>query len=343
MNHRIHQLQKCIRQKNLGALLISSKVNVYYLCGFKGTSGTLLVTPKKAVLITDARYFVTAKTLKLAYYDYKEGLKKLLSRYKTIGFESEHITVGRLKKLKKVVPGVKWQAISGMVEELRIVKEISEIRIIRRAAFIACKILNEFKKKIKVGKSEDELEWELLVLTRKYGAEGFSFPPIITFGGQRADIHHQKGEAKLKKGEPVLIDFGITYQGYITDMTRVFYLSKPTKLEQKIYSIVLEANQKAIESIRVGKKLSDVDKTARRVIEEAGYGEYFSHSTGHGTGIEVHEAPHVSVKSKDVVKPGMVFTIEPGIYIEGKGGVRIEDMVYVTKSGQIEVLTVFPK
>lgn len=339
MKTRVRKLQKLLKDKKLGTLLVSDRNNVRYLCGFVGTNGKLLVTPAKHVLITDARYFETARKAGVSYYDQSKGIKKLIGRYKVIGFEAENFTVSRLQKYKKVVPGVKFKPTTGLVESLRIIKDESEIKIIRKAVKIACKSLDELKKKLKPGMTEDDIEWELVKIVRKNGTDGFSFPPIITFGKDTADIHHQKGDRKLKKGDMILIDFGIVYHGYITDMTRVFFQRKPTPFEQKIYTTVLEANHAAIKAIKVGMKFSDLDKVARKVIEKAGFGKYFTHSTGHGTGLEVHEAPHVSSKSKERVQSGMVFTIEPGIYVPGKGGVRIEDMVYIKPNGKVEVLT----
>lgn len=351
MNPRLQKLQTLLKGKKLPALLVTNSFNVRYLTGFVGTNGSLLVTPKKHVLITDARYFITAEKAGVPYYDQTKGFKKLMGKLAKVGFEVGDTTVAKLKTYKNAVPGLKWQATSGLVESLRIVKGEQEIKLIKKAVDIACKSLDELQSYLKPGVSEDELEWELLKLARKHGADGFSFPPIITFGKDTADIHHQKGPNKLKKGEMVLIDSGILHQGYITDMTRVFFWDDKKKIyskyeyklcskfEQKIYTTVLTANQKAIESIRVGMKFSELDQVARNVIEAAGYGDYFAHSTGHGTGLEVHEAPWVSAKSNETIKPGMVFTIEPGIYVPGKGGVRIEDMVYVNQKGEVEVLT----
>ncbi len=272
-----------------------------------------------------------------------------MGKLKTVGFEEADMTVAKLRAYKKALPGIQWKAVSGMVEELRIIKDASEIKLIKKAVKIACESLNQLEKKLKPGLTEDSIEWELLKIARSLGADGFSFPPIITFGKDTADIHHQKGPNKLKKGEIVLIDSGIIYQGYITDMTRVFFLNKDllsraeSRDEQKIYSTVLEANLAAIAAVKVGVTFSDIDQAARQVIEKAGYGDYFTHSTGHGTGLEVHEAPTVSTRSKTKVQKGMVFTIEPGIYIEGKGGVRIEDMVYVNEKGGVELLTNYKK
>jgi Xaa-Pro aminopeptidase len=339
MKTRIKKLQKLMAKKKLSALLVSNPYNVRYLSGFVGTNGSLLVTPKQATLITDARYFVTAKKAGIAFYDQQRGLKGLMRKLKVVGFEDSEMTVAKLKAYKKVLPTALFKPASGLVESMRAIKDEEEIKIIKMAVKIARESLRRLEKLIKPGMSEGDLEWELLRIVHELGADGFSFPPIVTFGKDTADIHHQKGPNKLKKGEMVLIDFGAVFQGYITDMTRVFLSKEASKFEHKIYTTVLEANLEAIKAVKVGAKFSDIDKAARMVIEKAGFGKYFTHSTGHGTGLEVHEAPHVSVRSEEVVKPGMVFTIEPGIYIEGKGGVRIEDMVYVNLDGSTEVLT----
>ena len=343
MKQRIKKLQALIRKEKLSGLLVSNSYNVRYLCGFVGTNGKLLVTPTRHVLITDARYFETARKAKVPYYDQAKGYKGVMRRLKTVGFEEDDFTVGRLRIYKKRLPGIKFKPTHGLVESLRIVKDESEVKIIRQAVKIACKSLNQLQKKLKPGMTEADIEWELLSIARENGAEGFSFPPIITFGKDTADIHAQRGNAKWKKGEMLLIDSGIIYQGYITDMTRCFFQDKMNDFEQKIYTTVLAANQAAIEAVKVGMSFDELDKVARDVIKEAGYGEYFSHSTGHGTGLEVHEAPTVSFGSKQKVEKGMVFTIEPGIYVSGKGGVRIEDMIYVNQKGDAEVLTTCKK
>ncbi len=343
MESRINKLQKLMKIQKLPAFLVSNPYNVRYLTGFVGTNGKLLVTPGKYVLITDARYFETAVKADVPYYDQARGLNGVMGRYKTIGFEEGNITVAVLKKYKKALPTIKFKFAGGLVESLRIVKDADEMKIIRKAVKIACESLNKLEKKLKPGMSEDDIEWELLRIARSLGADAFSFPPIITFGKDTADIHSQKGETRMKKGDMVLIDSGIMYKGYITDMTRVFFMSKPTKFQKDIYDTVLAANLAGIGAVEAGKSFSDIDKTVRGVIERAGYGKFFVHSTGHGTGLEVHEAPAVSHGSKDKIRKGMVFTIEPGIYVERKGGVRIEDMVYVNQQGIAEVLTACPK
>ncbi len=339
---QIQNVQTQLRTNKLSAVLISKPQNIYYLCNFAGTNGRLLITPKKAVLITDFRYLRSAKKQMpkgVEIYDQKNGLKKLLGRFKNLGIEDEYMTHARFLDYKKALKGVRLKPVSGLVEQKRMIKAKDEIKIIRKAVGIANKAFEQFVKTIKIGQSEDEMEWNLFSICRKLGADKFSFTPIISFGKNTADVHHQKEPNKLKKGENVLIDFGIRYQRYMTDMTRVFYTKKPTSVEQKIYTAVLEANQSAIEAVKVGIKLSAVDRAARAVIEKAGYADRFGHSTGHGVGLEVHEDPNVTERSKTVIQPGMLFTIEPGIYLDHLGGVRIEDMVYVNEKGKVEVLT----
>jgi Xaa-Pro aminopeptidase len=349
---KIKKLQKEIKKLRLGAVLISKPENVFYLCGFTGSSGQLIVTPKKAVLVTDFRYFAVAKkqlTKGVSIFDYKDDIKKITGNIKAVGYEECYITVLKLRNLKKLLSGIKLKPVNYLVEKMRAIKDENEIAIMKKAVKITEECLKIFVKTIKTGQSEDEMEWNMLSIAHKLGADGFSFDPIICFGKETAEVHHQKGENILKKGDKILIDFGLKYKNYMTDMTRVFYQKQGkgkgegNDIEHKIYSTVLEANKKAIESIRVGMKLKNLDKKARKIIEKAGYGKYFGHALGHGIGLKVHESPNVSEKSEDVVRAGMVFTIEPGIYIEGKGGVRIEDMVYINKKGKAEVLTKFPK
>lgn len=343
---RINSFQNQIKKYKLGAVLISKPENVRYLSGFIGTNGQLFITPTKASLITDFRYFTSAKKQlpkEMVIYDQSKGLKKLFGRVKSVGFEDHYFTVSNLKAYKKSLPGVKFVPLGYVVDKIRMIKSEYEIRQIRKIVKIAEKAFADFVKTIKVGQSEDEMEWNLLSAGRRHGADEFSFPPIICFGKNTSDVHHQKSTNKLKKKEQILVDYGFKLNGYCSDSTRMIHLNKANKFEHKIYSIVLEANMTAINSIRVDKKFSDIDKVARDIIEKEGYGEYFGHSTGHGIGLEVHELPNISINSKDVVMPGMVFTIEPGIYVEGKGGVRIEDMVYVDAKGKVEVLTKFTK
>jgi len=341
--NRIKVLQQSILSNRINAVLISKPENVKYLCGFIGSNGRLLVTRKKVTFITDFRYLRSAQgqiPKGMALFDQKDGLKKLIGRFKQLGIEDEHMTYSRYLDLKKKYPKIRIKPVSGIVEDMRMIKDENEIRIIRNAVKIASKAFEKFIKTIKAGQSETEMEWNMLKIAHDSGADGFAFPPIIAVGKNAADVHHKNCSDKLKKGDKIMVDFGIKYKEYCTDMTRVLYTQKPTNSEQKIYSTVLEANLSAIKAIQVCKPFIEIDKVARNVIEKAGYGEYFGHATGHGIGLEVHEQPRVSEKSTTDIQPGMLFTIEPGIYSDKfSGGVRIEDMVYVNERGKVEILT----
>ncbi len=356
---RIKKIQKELIRRKLSAVLISKPENVRYLCGYVGSNGRLLLTSKKAVLITDFRYLRSARKQipkAVGIFDQKKrvDLVKLLGKFSLLGIEEGFITHAQFLGFRKLLPQIKFKDVSGMVEELRMIKDEAEVKIIRKAVSIANTAFEQLAETITVGDSEGDLEWRLLSFAHDLGADGFSFPPIISFGKNTADVHHSKEPNRLKKGEHVLIDMGIVYKGYMTDMTRVLMARKtagsrlrsavgganlrPLRVRE-IYATVLRANLAAIAAIKVGTKMSDLDRVARDIIEEAGHGSHFGHSLGHGVGLEVHEAPNVSAKSNMVVRPGMVFTIEPGIYVEGVGGVRIEDMVYVNEKGEVEVLT----
>jgi len=348
MMQRIQRIQKELRRRNLGAALISKPENVRYLCGYVGSNGRLLVTSRKAILITDSRYFRSARKQipkAVAILDQKNEaeLGKRLGRSKSLGIEEAFITHAQYDRARTNLEGTKLVPISGMVEELRMIKDEAEMKIIRKAVSIANLAFEKLVKTIRVGDSEDDLEWRLLNFAHELGADGFSFPSIISFGKNTADVHHTKEPNRLKKGETVLIDMGVQYKGYMTDMTRMIFTRRPNQVDQKIYSTVLHANQAAIKAVKVGAKFSDIDRVARGIIEKAGYGPNFGHSLGHGVGLEVHEEPNVGERSKAVVRPGMLFTIEPGIYLDDWGGVRIEDMVYVNGKGKVEVLTRVPK
>ncbi len=346
--NRLKNLQKIIKQKKLSAVLITSPINVRYLCGFVGTNGRLLVGHKKVTLITDFRYFRSAKKQipkQVTIYNQKDGIKKVMGRFKTLGVEEDHISHKYFLAYKKQLKGVSLKTISGLAEEMRMIKNKDELKIIKGAIRIANKSFKEFIKTITVRQSENEMEWNLFSIVRRLGGEGFSFPPIISFGKDTADVHHLKSNKKLKRGDKILVDFGINYKGYCTDMTRMIYTKKPTDAEASIYHLVLKANKTGIKAVKIGMKAIDLDKTVRDVIDKVGYSEYFGHGTGHGIGLEVHELPSVSPHNKDKknnvkIQSGMVFTIEPGIYSDKfKGGIRIEDMVYVKEDGKVEVLT----
>lgn len=329
-------IQKILTEKKLDALLITKRENIFYLTGFRGSFGMVIMTKTRCYLITDFRYLVRAKkevdTKKVSIVDLQD-VEKTLSKYKTVGFESDFVTVARFASMKKVYKNIKWIALNNAIGSMRIVKSDSEIKIMKKAQSIAENVLADIKTKLKVGKNEKEIEWEIQTLMRQYGAEGPSFDPIVAFGSNSAIPHHEVTTKKLKMSDTILLDFGVKYKGYCSDMTRVFFLQTPTSKQAKIYNTVLEAQKAALAVIKAGVKAADVDAAARKVIDEAGYSDKFGHALGHGVGVEIHESPSLSTKSDVVLQEGMVVTVEPGIYLEGFGGVRIEDTVVVTKTG----------
>lgn len=341
---RIKKIQSKLEKNNIDALFVSNLKNIAYLSNFVGSNAKLLICKKDVFLITDSRYLRSAKqqiNKKVKIYNQADGLIPLMKNIKRLGFEDKNLTYYDYLSLKKTLKSVNLLPKSGIIEYMRIFKDENEIKTIKKAVSIANKSFLDFTKIIKLGDSEKELDWILYKISRDNLADKFSFSPIISFSENTANVHHRKSDRKLKRGDSVLVDFGISYKGYKTDMTRVFYTAKPSKIEQKMYSTVLKANQEAIKFVKLGVKASEIDAVARNIIEESGYGEYFLHSTGHGVGLDIHEEPFISSQaSRDfIIEKAMVFTIEPGVYLNNVGGVRIEDMIYINQKGEVEVLT----
>ncbi len=280
-------------------------------------------------------------------------------------FEAEDMTVERLEKFKKMSPAVEFRAtIHEVASQKRVIKDEKEIWLITKAQRIIEQVFYIVKKELKVGQTEKEIAWRIKELCQHFGADDVSFEPIVGFAENSASPHHQNTERKLKKGDVVLIDHGARYKGYCSDMTRMIFTAKPSEHEARIYNIVLKAQTEAIKQIRPGARAAHIDRVARSYIEKKGHGPQFTHSLGHGVGIEVHDAPiNLSASSTDLLQEHMVVTIEPGIYLpkkvagkkasanghRGTGkrscralGVRIEDIGVVTKTG-INILTNTPK
>ena len=261
----------------------------------------------------------------------KKGLKK-------VGFESGVMSVAEHKRLKKLLPGVTLKAAGGTVEESRVIKEPSEIKSIRRAIAVADKGFKDIEDNGVRGRSEADVAWSIERAVREHGADGLSFDMIVASGARSALPHSSVSKNKIKQGSFIVVDMGVELDGYMSDETRTYVAGRATGRHKEIYAVVKDAHDKAISVVRPGIGAEAVDKAARDHIKKSGYGKYFAHGTGHGVGMDVHERPHVSPGSKDVLTDGMVITVEPGIYIPGFGGVRIEDMVLVTPGGH-EVLT----
>jgi Xaa-Pro aminopeptidase len=343
-------LKDVMRAARCDALLITGIENIRYLTGFTGSSGVLLITDNGGIFFTDSRYIEQAgKEVKgkVKIREYKKQVPDLSAaiigaRLKKVGFEDSDLTFQGYQALKMALKGVKLVPLKDRLTLLRGVKTRSELRLISGAVDIAYKAFEKLLPSIKPGKREEDLAVELESLMRKGGAEGLSFDVIVASGRRSALPHGRASDKLLKIGDPVVIDFGARYKGYHSDETVTLFVGKASEQLARIYQTVKEAHDRAIDAVRPGIRFSEIDKVARGFIDKAGYGKHFGHGTGHGVGLDVHEWPSISPNSKGVAKEGMVFTIEPGIYIPKVGGVRIEDMIVVTRDG-CRVLTKIPK
>lgn len=351
-DRRIQNLKKKIRQEKLDGVLISSVSNITYLTGYANFSrdereAYIFLGSNFGYIITDGRYTEAVKEkvphLKLFERGNKRKVKDLFKKYKEIkvlGIEEDNLTVLELKNLKKIFQKLKHFNIQ------RSVKDEKEKGKIKNAAKLGDKAFKFILEEIRDGITEKEIAFKIEMFIKKAGAD-ISFPPIVAYGANSSIPHHKTGDTKLKTGNFVLLDFGVSYEDYCSDMTRTIFLGKATEKQRKIYKTVLEAQKKAVDFInsliKSGKiiKAKEVDKVARDYITSRGY-PTIPHSLGHGVGLEIHEHPHLSTKSKEELKHGMVFSIEPGIYIQGFGGVRIEDL-FVYERGGLKQITNSPK
>lgn len=262
---------------------------------------------------------------------------------KTVGIEGKAFSYFRYNSLLEVFPHIRVTDVQPFINNQRKKKSKEEVGQLRKAIEIIEKVLEEGIKKVEIGMTEAELTAELEFLMRKFGADGPSFSTIVLTGEKAALPHGSPGERKLQKGDYLLIDFGVIKDGYCSDITRTFIIGEASEKQKEIYNIVLQSNEAGINAVQAGLPLKTFDIAARNIIKEQGYGEYFNNRVGHGLGIEVHEEPSIHQNNEELAESGLVFTIEPGIYIPGDGGVRIEDIVYINEEGQVEVLTSFPK
>ncbi|MFC2140325.1 M24 family metallopeptidase [Candidatus Auribacterota bacterium] len=344
MKKRLNLLKKRLKQEKVETFLINNLTNIKYLSGFSGTLAFILITENRATFFTDARYFERVKKEIPAYFSLEEiensfidYLKSFLKKYKIrrIGFESTAISYYQLSLLKKKLPSITFVPLNNIIESVRVIKDQEEIKQVKRAIALNDQVFAYLKNRLsrKPFLNGDELALKGEVFIKERGAEGFAFDPIIAFSKDSAAPHALRSKRRLKDNDTILIDFGTEFHGYHSDLTRVYFKKGYKGRLREIYQIVLAAQQKAIAKIKPGVKASDIDKEARDYITQKGYDNYFKHSLGHGIGLEVHESPKISSQSSDILREGMVFSVEPGIYIPGVGGVRIEDLVLVTKKG----------
>lgn len=327
--------------------LITHLTNVRCLIGFTGTAGFMVLTPKKNYFFTDFRYRGFAQQLAekpikdpFEFIELDEtGWQKLKSLVKgqVLEYESSHVTIEELATWKKrlhpqdTLPGQRFAPLKNTIEKQRLLKTPDEIFKLKKSQAINEATLKTVRKLLKPGISELEIAWKIKVIGHDLGAEDISFEPIVGFGPHSAVPHHQNTETKLKASDLVLIDMGMKFEGYCSDMTRTFLPRNYTNEQAAVYLKVLEAQEAAIKALKAGVKCSTLDKISRDSMGEDA--QFFGHSLGHGVGLDVHEAPNLSSRSKDVLEENMVVTVEPGIYLDGRFGVRIEDCGLVTKTG----------
>ncbi|MBI4042037.1 MAG: aminopeptidase P family protein [Deltaproteobacteria bacterium] len=328
------------------AMLVTDLFNVRYLSGFTGTNAQLILTPKKRCILTDSRYIsqVQKQCPDFERVVYEKGLVETVAKVadelscKNLGFEGHHVTFELHKKLSEGLENCEWVNVGENATKIRMVKDEEEVKKLKKAASIAARGFLAVKSKIVPGAKESNVAMELEFAMRQAGGEGLSFETIVASGSRSALPHGVASEKKIEEGDLVVFDYGAMSEGYHSDETITFTVGQPSARQKEIFQIVWDAQRKAIDAVRPGVKCADVDRITRDTIAEKGYGKLFGHGTGHGVGLEIHEEPRVSWVSQDILEEGMVVTVEPGIYIEGWGGVRIEDMVLVTARGA-EILT----
>jgi len=347
MTRRLAKLKNILKKEGVGSFLITNPVNVYYTSGLWADTSSLLITEEDNFILTDFRYKEIAEKirnfkLKLIDGNFKDVLKKLLkdNGIRQAGFEGNHLPFIKAAALKAFLKKerVMFKPLNGVIEELRAYKDEAEIAEIKKAVVIARKVIGSLKKEIRPGITERRLAAILENLIRACGGNGSAFDTIIASGKNASRPHAYITDKPIGKNEPVLVDFGVKVNHYNCDLTRVFFLGRIQQILTDIYNICREAQARAISMVRPGIKINDVDRAARSFIVSKGYGKFFGHGLGHGVGLDIHELPHIFSKNNLTLKPNMVFTIEPGIYLEDVGGARIEDMVLVTKKG-CEILT----
>jgi Xaa-Pro aminopeptidase len=334
---RLRAVRAGLKEAMADCLIVISEANVRYLTGFTGNDSWLLVTRRGHYLLTDSRYTEQAeKECRGCRIIERNGAMTeaagdIIRRLKTraVGVEKQ-ITLGAMESLKKNIRG-RIKTVGGIVEQSRIIKDGGEVASIRTAANMAGQALAAAKRYMTAGVTENELAGRLDFEIRRLGATS-SFETIVAFGANASRPHHKPGTRVLQKNDTVLIDFGVKYKGYCSDITRCFTIGKVVSFYQRVYDAVERAQAAAIKTVRAGVEIRQVDAAAREIISAAGLPIY-GHGTGHGLGLEIHEAPGVSQKSDGKLQPGMALTIEPGVYIPGKLGVRIEDDVVVTDRG----------
>lgn len=349
MNKRVESLRQLMKQEEIPAILVTSPYNLRYLTNFTGTTGLALITADRAFFVTDFRYMEqVAKQVEGYEFVQNKGpimaeVARLIDELALdeVAFEEDYVSFATYSELVELF-NCDLTPLAGLMESLREVKDDAEVAIMQKAIDIADAAFTHILDYIKVGMTEIQVANELDFYMRSLGASGVSFDTIVASGLRSAMPHGVASDKVIEQGDMITLDFGCYYQGYVSDMTRTFAIGDPGEKLKEIYQVVLAANEAVIAAAKAGVSGTTLDKIARKVIGDAGYGEAFGHGLGHGIGLEIHEGPAVSKGYTQGYLPGNVITDEPGIYLPGVGGVRIEDDLLITVGGNI-VLTHSPK
>lgn len=350
MSARLDKLRALIAQEGLDCLVVSQPENRRYMSGFTGSAGVLVISAEQALLLTDFRYYTQAPQQAPDFTLYpirsrtEETLAEALKQYgwRRVGIEAHDLTLDTFASWQQAAGDIEWVQTKGLVETLRQNKDPQELALLREAVRISDEAMQEMWTWLKPGATERDVAWHLEAYMRTHGAEALSFPTIVGAGPNSALPHAVVGDRPILAGDPVVVDMGALYQGYHADITRSFCLQRATEEYLRIWQIVLDAQLAVEHALKPGLNGIEVDKIARDRIYGAGFEGKFGHGLGHSVGLAIHEAPQAGMRSPEVFTEGVVLTVEPGIYLPGQFGVRIEDMVVFTPTG-CEVLTQCPK
>jgi len=344
MDHlsRLKRFERTLDEKGLDGFAVTHPANLRYLCGYTGSNGLLLFLAGRRVFFTDGRYTQQAREeiegarLVIAKGPLLNDAVKLIANLKSaaVGFEADFTTVAAARQMRKLVSRrTKWKPTSGLVMRQRMLKDAEELRAITGAVKLGAAVYEEALKALRPGVRESEVAGRLEYTARQAGADGMSFETIVAAGKRSALPHGRASSQPIPRRGFVVVDSGVILRGYCSDMTRTVHVGRVSREGRQWYKAVLEAQLAGIAAVAPGKTAAEVDQAARHVLQKAGLDRYFTHSTGHGVGLEIHEPPRIVKGQAERLEPGMVITIEPGIYVPGKGGIRIEDMVLVTRTG----------
>jgi Xaa-Pro aminopeptidase len=349
---RLRKFRQLLKKQSLRAFLVTKPVNVTYLTGFSGDDSYLLVTGNDAVILSDARFDEQLeeecpgwdREIRLPGTSLLDLIDRTAGKWKLghLGIEAESVSVALYELIDSRLTATTLVPRTGLIEELRMIKDTEEIKLIRQAIWIAERAMQVIRATLRGDQTEAGIAAEIEYWIRQFGGSGCSFPSIVAVGSRAALPHAVPTSRRIEQSDFVLTDWGAKWQGYASDLTRILVTGRISPKLERVYGVVLNAQDRAIKTIGPGVLMSDVDAAARNAIAEAGFGKHFGHGLGHGIGLEIHEAPRMAVNTDQPLQAGMVVTVEPGVYLPGWGGVRIEDDVLVTDDGY-EVLSTLPK